>query len=162
MLWSSDWLVIVWPKLKSSFFRYVNLACLPEGHPDPAEGTKCWITGFGAISPSGWLPNYLKQASVPIVGKQRCLKAYPSKLHESMICGGYDEGGIDSCQGDSGGPLVCDTAGRYYLYGVTSWGVGCGSRGNFGVYSRVTHWLPWMKSEIANNWFNSDIYLGNF
>uniref|UniRef100_A0A8C5U736 Peptidase S1 domain-containing protein n=1 Tax=Malurus cyaneus samueli TaxID=2593467 RepID=A0A8C5U736_9PASS len=43
-------------------------------------------------------------------------------------------------QGDSGGPLACQdpTSHHFVLYGITSWGDGCGERGKPGVYTRVT------------------------
>ena len=35
-------------------------------------------------------------------------------------------GGKDACQGDSGGPFVCIENNQPVLYGITSWGYGCG------------------------------------
>ena len=53
--------------------RFVNLICLPGSVPAPVEGKKCWITGWGRNRPiGGSSPVTLQQASVPIVGRNRC------------------------------------------------------------------------------------------
>lgn len=131
--------------------KFVNLACLPESIADPTEGTKCYTTGWGRMASGGTPPNVLQQVSVPIVGKVRCNRAYPNEIHDSMICAGYDAGGKDSCQGDSGGPLVCQSGGRYYLHGATSWGKGCAAKGKFGVYARVKYLMSWIKNIMATH-----------
>ena len=133
------------------FTRNVALACLPQNVAAPGDNTKCWITGWGRLSSGGGTPDKLQQASVPIAGRDRCDKAYPRRIHDSMICAGLDQGGIDSCQGDSGGPMVCENGGRYYLQGVTSWGYGCASPGKFGVYAKVKFLLTWINDEMRNN-----------
>ena len=133
------------------FTRNVALACLPQNVAAPGDNTKCWITGWGRLSSGGGTPDKLQQASVPIAGRDRCDKAYPGRIHDSMICAGLDQGGIDSCQGDSGGPMVCKNGGRYYLQGVTSWGYGCASPGKFGVYAKVKFLLSWINDEMRNN-----------
>ena len=133
------------------FVRYVNLVCLPHSNPAPTDGTKCWITGWGRLASGGATPNILQQVQVPVVSRARCDNAYPGKIHDSMICAGLDQGGIDSCQGDSGGPMVCASGGKFYLHGATSWGYGCASPGKFGVYAKVKHLLPWINSEMSKN-----------
>ena len=132
--------------------RFVNLVCLPQTVPAPVEDTKCWITGWGRTSSVGGSSGkVLQQASVPIVGRNRCEFAYFGQMHDSMICAGLDRGGVDSCQGDSGGPMVCETGGRNYLQGVTSWGRGCARPNKYGVYAKVTYVLDWLNKEMANN-----------
>lgn len=129
--------------------RYVNLACLPERVAEPADGDKCWTTGWGKLHETGFMSNRLMQVSVPVTSQERCKKAYPGLIDESMMCAGRDKGGIDTCQGDSGGPLVCETGGRYYLQGVVSWGEGCGDKNKFGVYARVKYQLDWIKRVMS-------------
>lgn len=46
--------------------------------------------------------------------------------------------GKDICQGDSGGPMVCLNSGTVKLFGVVSWGNGCGQPGQYGVYAKVS------------------------
>jgi len=131
--------------------RYVNLACLPQSVNAPVDGEKCWITGWGRLASGGATPELLQQVSVPVVSRARCDKAYPNSIHDSMVCAGLDQGGIDSCQGDSGGPMVCESGGRYYLQGATSWGYGCASPGKFGVYAKVKYVMSWINTEISKN-----------
>lgn len=130
---------------------YVNIACLPETIEAPVEGKHCWFTGWGTLSSGGATPDDLQQVSVPIVGPTRCESAYPNKIHDSMICAGVDDGGIDVCQGDSGGPMVCESGGRFYLQGATSWGYGCAVPGKFGVYAKIKYLLPWLQEEMRQN-----------
>lgn len=58
-------------------------------------------------------------------------------------------------QGDSGGPLMCQDpqTGLFQLYGITSWGDGCGERGKPGVYTRFTAFSDWVSTEIQSESF---------
>ncbi|XP_068743753.1 chymotrypsinogen A-like isoform X2 [Montipora capricornis] len=132
--------------------KRVALACLPEKSVDlPIDdiSKKCWITGWGTLSSGGSTASELMQAQVPLVSKERCLKSYPRRIHDSMLCAGYDEGGIDTCQGDSGGPLVCRYNGKWHVEGATSWGHRCAKKGYFGVYANVRYLLNWIREMMA-------------
>lgn len=53
-------------------------------------------------------------------------------------------------QGDSGGPLACQdpSSHHFILYGITSWGDGCGERGKPGVYTRVAAFVDWLSLQM--------------
>ena len=97
-----------------------------------------------------FLPGYqnlLKSARVPIIEDDVCNRLYKG-ITDKMVCAGYLAGGIDSCSGDSGGPLVCDINNRYTVMGATSFGAGCAEANAPGVYTRITEFVPWIKSTI--------------
>ncbi|EDO49104.1 predicted protein [Nematostella vectensis] len=132
----------------------VGTVCLPDTIqklPLDDLNQKCWITGWGTLASGGNQPNKLMQASVPLVSQSKCNTAYPNKIHDSMLCAGLDAGGIDACQGDSGGPLVCEYKGRWHIEGATSWGYGCASPNQYGVYAHVRYLKAWVQGIMGNN-----------
>ena len=86
----------------------------------------------------------MNEVGVKIIEKDICENIHPdyhNQLSDEMLCAGYKEGGKDACLGDSGGPLACQVGGSegpWLLYGITSWGIGCGDPLHPGVYARVT------------------------
>ena len=141
-------------KLKTSaqFSAGVGPVCLPDVNNVLVQDKRCFITGWGTLSSGGSQPLYLQEASVPLVSDARCKTAYGSNaIHESMICAGFDAGGVDACQGDSGGPMVCEFGGTWYLEGVTSWGNGCAFEKFFGIYAKVRFMESWIKDKMNSN-----------
>ncbi|XP_029027055.1 transmembrane protease serine 13a isoform X2 [Betta splendens] len=121
--------------------------CLPTFDQPLPPGTKCWTSGFGTtVEGSNIVSKYLMDVSVSIIDTPTCNKpqVYGGAVTPNMVCAGEMQGGKDSCQGDSGGPLVCLRNSRWFLVGVTSWGVGCGEKNRPGVYTRVSCLLPWL------------------
>ncbi|OCT57628.1 hypothetical protein XELAEV_18003272mg [Xenopus laevis] len=115
--------------------------CLPPVPIDPAPGTNCYIAGWGSLYEDGPLSDVIMEAHVPVLSQEACRGTLgKDMLTSTMFCAGYLTGGIDSCQGDSGGPLTCQDpiSKQYVLYGITSWGDGCGERGKPGIYTRPT------------------------
>ncbi|NXI03941.1 PRS56 protease, partial [Pachycephala philippinensis] len=129
----------------------VSPVCLPSGPAEPSPGTPCYIAGWGSLYEEGPVADVVMEAQVPLLSQETCRGALGKDLLTSaMFCAGYLSGGIDSCQGDSGGPLACQdpTSHHFVLYGITSWGDGCGERGKPGVYTRVTAFTDWLSLQM--------------
>ncbi|XP_011642596.1 uncharacterized protein LOC105430640 [Pogonomyrmex barbatus] len=134
---------------------HISAACLPDKHDD-FTGIRCWTTGWGkdAFGDYGKYQNILKEVDVPVVSHHVCeqqmrrTRLGPSfNLHPGFVCAGGEEG-KDACKGDGGGPMVCERNGHWQLTGVVSWGIGCGQPGVPGVYTRVSHYLDWIRQTM--------------
>jgi len=134
----------------------VQAVRLPSG--DVADGTSCWITGWGTLRSGGSQPTTLQEAQVTIIGNSECMSNYgysSGEITDNMICaqGRTANGDIsDACQGDSGGPLVCSEGGSWVIHGATSWGYGCAGATYPGVWARVYHQLDWINDVLAGNY----------
>lgn len=108
------------------------------------ENRNVLVTGWGVTEtrPSG--TEALTQVTVPSVTPKTCnaKKAYNGAVTANMFCAGaYKK---DSCQGDSGGPATAMVQGKRRLIGVVSWGIGCGLRDKYGVYTRLPLYIDWI------------------
>ncbi|KAJ8389569.1 hypothetical protein AAFF_G00118060 [Aldrovandia affinis] len=131
----------------------VTPVCLPSGQ-EPPVGTPCLVAGWGSMYEDGPPADTVMEARVPLLPQNTCKSALGKELvTNTMFCAGYLSGGIDSCQGDSGGPLIYQdrVSGRFQLYGITSWGDGCGEKGKPGVYTRVTAFSDWILAEMQKS-----------
>jgi len=133
----------------------INTACLPDQSIVNQSNLTCAITGWGTMELNGRLPSRLQEAQVNVVDKTRCNSSYGGNLTESMFCAqGQTPTGapVDTCQGDSGGPLVCESPdGRFILYGVASFGIGCANPNHPGVYSDVLKARSWIEEVRSSN-----------
>ncbi|XP_050720945.1 tryptase-like [Eriocheir sinensis] len=143
-----------------TYTDYIQPICLPDTAPLDTEsflGIKCVATGWGMRAHGGHLETKLKEVVVPVVNNSHCVKMYGMMhnipVHTYHLCAGQVEGhGLGTCVGDSGGPLQCNMKdGRWYLAGVTSFGSGCAKPGFPDVYTRITHYLPWLKRQMRVN-----------
>lgn len=48
----------------------------------------------------------------------------------------------------SGGPLLCMKNNRWTVYGITSFGEGCGRQGKYGIYAKVPNYTDWLERTI--------------
>uniref|UniRef100_A0A8C3FVS7 Peptidase S1 domain-containing protein n=1 Tax=Chrysemys picta bellii TaxID=8478 RepID=A0A8C3FVS7_CHRPI len=143
------------------YTTYILPVCLPDRSDSIANGTLCWVTGWGNIQTSESLPapRTLQEVQVSLMDAQTCNDLYSISItgslgsrpiKDDMVCAGQTEGGKDSCQGDSGGPLVCSQAGSWFLIGIVSWGEGCGLPYRPGVYTRVSAYSDWIQQQLPN------------
>uniref|UniRef100_A0A8C5GIY8 Peptidase S1 domain-containing protein n=1 Tax=Gouania willdenowi TaxID=441366 RepID=A0A8C5GIY8_GOUWI len=132
--------------------EHVIPVCLPSA-TEPPTGSPCLVAGWGSLYEDGPSADVVMEAKVPLLPQSTCKSALGKDLvTNTMLCAGYLSGGIDSCQvckstGDSGGPLIYKDrlSGRFQLYGITSWGDGCGEKGKPGVYTRVAAFSDWIQ-----------------
>ena len=103
-----------------------------------SPGTMETIAGWGVTEENGSGPDVLQEAQVPITTDAYCANAYGDFDPATMLCAGFEQGGVDTCQGDSGGPMFgTSAAGGLRVVGSTSFGEGCARPGKPGVYARV-------------------------
>jgi secreted trypsin-like serine protease len=117
-----------------------------------SSAPKAIIAGWGVTSTnSSRISKILNKVALPLVPTSVCNSpaANNGQITDRMICAGFVQGGRDSCQSDSGGPLLLQSRdGELIQIGIVSWGEGCGTPKKFGVYSKVSLILNWIKSEI--------------
>lgn len=121
--------------------------CLPASTHRFTPGTVAWITGWGSTREGGSTAMTLQKAEVRLVNSTVCKTLMGSDVTERMMCAGVLKGGVDACQGDSGGPLsVQEPSGKAFLAGLVSWGDGCGHRNKPGVYTDITKFREWIRT----------------
>jgi len=134
----------------------VCLVCLPARGTSQATGKKCTVTGYGYMGETGPIPLRIREARVPIVNDNECVRKINTVtekifiLPASSFCAGGEKG-HDACQGDGGGPLVCEDSGYNELTGLVSWGFGCGRKDVPGVYVKVSSFIGWINQIISVN-----------
>ncbi|XP_055607795.1 uncharacterized protein LOC129755375 [Uranotaenia lowii] len=136
---------------RSSFVGY---ACLPERYQPLPIGHTCTIIGWGKKRHSDDAgTDVLHEAEVPIITNERCRAVYHDyTITKNMFCAGHKRGRVDTCAGDSGGPLLCrDTTkvnSPWTIFGITSFGDGCGKKNKFGIYTKLPNYVDWIWSVI--------------
>ncbi|KAK1799927.1 hypothetical protein P4O66_006453, partial [Electrophorus voltai] len=121
---------------------YTSLVPLAKQNTAVLPGQVSRVSGWGSPRQSrAEIPPALRTLNLRILSTAKCngSRSFDGNITSNMICAGDGTGGEDarkgSCySGDSGVPLVCD--GR--VYGLVSWGNGCGDSGFLGVYTAVS------------------------
>lgn len=142
--------------------HYARPVCLPE---KPEHKNLFMPRKFGRVVGWGYrvskdsfgqFANILKEICIPTISNDVCKAAFKDEgyiVTPKMLCAGQSIGGKDSCHGDSGGGFVSvdPQTGKWVLGGVVSWGssLGCGLRNKYGVYVRVTEFIPWINHHMS-------------
>ncbi|XP_029447791.1 hepatocyte growth factor activator isoform X2 [Rhinatrema bivittatum] len=131
--------------------QFVQPICLPGPNISFPDQHMCQIAGWGHMHENETeYANHLQEAIVPLLPDHMCHspEVYGAEITDSMFCAGYFDCRTDACQGDSGGPLACEKDKISYLYGIISWGDGCGRFNKPGVYTRVSNYVDWINGKI--------------
>ncbi|KAK6493782.1 hepatocyte growth factor activator-like isoform X1 [Huso huso] len=133
--------------------QFVQPLCLPENDLTFPDHHYCHIAGWGHMDEQKGInyADHLQETIVPLVPFEQCSspEVYGTEVTSNMLCAGYlTDCRRDACQGDSGGPLACERDGISYLYGIISWGDGCGRANKPGVYTKVSSYVDWINSII--------------
>ncbi|NXA18117.1 FA7 factor, partial [Ibidorhyncha struthersii] len=134
-----------------TFNEYAIPICLPS--PTLAtllseEGRIGMVSGWGATHDRGSTLRFLMKVRVPIVNMETCQRSMDRLVTDNMFCAGYHTEAADACKGDSGGPFTVSYHNTWYLLGIVSWGEGCVEKGKYGVYTRVSNYIPWIKEIV--------------
>jgi secreted trypsin-like serine protease len=135
------------------FNEYIQPICLPNAGMSSRTfiGERPVALGWGSTHYGGAEVGTLRGVDLPVWSQTECDAAYFQPITEVFLCAGYHKGGRDACQGDSGGPLMLyDTAThKWTLIGVISFGNRCAEAGYPGVFTRITHFMPWIFAHMT-------------
>ncbi|XP_043926435.1 coagulation factor IX-like [Protopterus annectens] len=146
-------IVLIYLSQAATYNQYASPICLPNanlGRILAEKGTIGTVSGWGNTKEQGSTSRYLRKVDLPLVDYETCMRSTTQDITDNMFCAGYYEETKDACQGDSGGPLVVYYYSTWYLKGIISWGEGCAAKGKYGIYTRVTNYLPWIKETVQN------------
>ncbi|KAJ8046319.1 Coagulation factor X [Holothuria leucospilota] len=131
------------------FTDYIRPICLPNvtlARRLYKVGNQGKVTGWGRGTGAGPLPRYLAEERFPLVGKKGCKASTDYPVTLNMFCAGHSQG--SACTGNSGSPFALEYRGRWYLFGIVSWGEGCAQVGKYGFYTKVSKMLDWVNGYI--------------
>ncbi|GLH11253.1 Serine protease snake, partial [Gryllus bimaculatus] len=144
-----------------AFTASIRPACLHTQKDIQAQRTI--ISGWG---PGDWtiheISTQLRKANMPIRATEDCKKAFRNLAttnrlangieEDTMVCAGTERGKQDGCKGDAGGPLQVPLSSPYCMYSVVGvYSFGKGTCVAPFVYTRVSHFVPWIESVVWPN-----------
>jgi len=133
----------------------ISPAKLPSSYDEPVLSKDCITLGWGATTTNGYgSEEHLKMAVMPVYSNYQCNQPdwRSCTIRSGMICAGSADD--RPCKGDSGGPLFCPYRGdenHYVLQGVYSYGRCNRVLKKPAVYTRVSHYLEWIRDTVREN-----------
>ncbi|XP_018418979.1 PREDICTED: coagulation factor VII-like [Nanorana parkeri] len=144
-------IALLYLQSRAVFSEYSRPICLPSpslGRLLTQEGAVGQVSGWGSTRYLGRASRFLLKVQLPVVSQETCMATTEKVLTGNMFCAGYNIETKDACKGDSGGPFAVLYRNTWYLVGVVSWGEGCAAEGKYGVYTRVSSYISWIKDTI--------------
>ncbi|BES91676.1 Tryp_SPc [Nesidiocoris tenuis] len=140
--------------------------CLPPQDSDIRDGTIVMVSGWGSTNqetlsnPQTSLPKVLMKTALKKIPFDDCrsnenieqfFKPVNGFSSLNVICLMGDD--TDSCRGDSGGPGSVLTAQGHFLIAIVSWGVGCNQPDFPAVYTRISNYIEFIRSNTQDGYF---------
>ncbi|XP_056879363.1 ovochymase-1 isoform X1 [Takifugu flavidus] len=132
------------------FTSNISPVCVPDEDEELNDSWSCVTTGWGSAQTKKTIdPNRLHHVGLSLVNETSCGQRWGGGLiQDSHVCS--HPAGSSSCMGDSGAPLLCQKHGTYFLFGMVTWGSRwCGSD-KPAVFSKVSHFHPWISEQIED------------
>ncbi|XP_063323728.1 coagulation factor X-like [Pelmatolapia mariae] len=131
------------------FTRFILPVCIPE--QDFAKKVLmrepvAVVSGFGRLGEAQIPSMIMKRLVVTYVDRQTCIESTRYLVTDRMFCAGYKY--RDACQGDGGGPHITRYNDTHFITGIVSWGEGCGRKGKYSFYTRVSKYIRWIHEGI--------------
>ena len=143
----------------------VKLATKLQSTKPPKVLTAMGFGRTGEFEPD--MNTHLREVQLNYVDRKTCEIAFNKELKkggysgkgapkyaidQSLLCAGDNKTKKrDACQGDSGGPLIAKgrTSAEDVVYGITSFGEGCGRKGVAGGYTNVGYYWDWIMKTMG-------------
>uniref|UniRef100_T1JCW8 Peptidase S1 domain-containing protein n=1 Tax=Strigamia maritima TaxID=126957 RepID=T1JCW8_STRMM len=131
----------------------IKSICLPPNKS--FAGEKATVAGWGATDINIGVPSHvLQKLDLQVLSQESCRSFFHGSsmyLNKDKLCAWAQN--KDSCKGDSGGPLAWQNQStkRHYLIGIISMGFRCGETNMPGLYTRITSYIDWIKSNTQND-----------
>ncbi|KAK2853937.1 hypothetical protein Q5P01_006598 [Channa striata] len=155
--WDNDLALI---QLKKAVVMSNKVTPIPL--PDSGHNLANTVGGVGLIAGWGWgihlTPSaLLKYIKLPLANHSECKEeykriAFTPDVDDKMFCTGITTYQENVCFGDAGGALAVTDAetGDIYAAGILSYDKAC-NRHNYGVYMKISSYLPWIHSVIRGD-----------
>uniref|UniRef100_A0A3B5L087 Haptoglobin n=1 Tax=Xiphophorus couchianus TaxID=32473 RepID=A0A3B5L087_9TELE len=155
--WDNDLALI---RLKESVIMTDKITAIPL--PERGQDLDTVVGGSGVIAGWGWgihltPATSLKYLILPLANYSDCKAEYDRTTHtpsldDNMFCTRPTELEENICFGDAGGALAVRDAqsGDVYAAGILSYDKSC-SRNNYGVYMKISSYLPWIHRVIRGD-----------
>jgi secreted trypsin-like serine protease len=142
----------------------IGVACLPYklGGRQEVEGPVV-ASGWGLTSLNGQGSDLLKKVTLDMVGPTKCRELHknhgtergtPEKILNTQVCT-LGVNNVDVCQGDSGGSIDGFVGGKWYAFGIVSYGHGCAEARHASLYTRVSEYTSWIETNTETTFCNA-------
>lgn len=132
-----------------------NIGFIDLPTAEPAVGQDYRVMGWGRVYKGGPLASRILYIDVKLQEKDVCKQHILAFSSEMMCAANFNELDESPCTGDSGDPLMLDTT----LYGIVTYGLGCGNPKMPSVYTNVWYHIEWIKETMEKNGIQSCMHI---